>query len=68
MLDKRRTTSKQILEKAGERFKDRVFNATIPKNSPLSDAPSFGMPICLYDPKCPGAIAYEELTTEVLQW
>ena len=43
----------------------RVFSAIIPRNVRLSEAPSFGQPIVLYDPRSRGAQAYEELAREV---
>jgi len=47
-------------------FKDRVFRTIIPRNVRLSEAPSHGVPVCLYDPDCVGAKSYERLAGEVL--
>ena len=43
-----------------------VFKSTIPRNIRLAEAPSFGLPIMLYDEKCKGADAYKALTKEFL--
>ena len=47
-------------------FKDKVYDTVIPRNVRLAEAPSYGEPIVLYDPKCPGALAYKALTEEFL--
>ena len=47
-------------------FRKDVFATMIPRNVRLGEAPSHGEPICLYDPKSSGAIAYEALAKEVL--
>jgi chromosome partitioning protein len=44
-----------------------VFNTIIPRNVKLSEAPSFGKPIGLYDRNCAGSISYEKLSEEVLR-
>ena len=48
-------------------FKDKVYETVIPRNIRLAEAPSFGEPIVLYDPKCTGAKAYKALTEEFLR-
>ena len=48
-------------------FKDKVYETVIPRNVRLAEAPSFGEPIVLYDPKCSGAKAYKALTEEFLR-
>jgi chromosome partitioning protein len=48
-------------------FGKKVFRTKIPRNVKLAEAPSHGQPICLYDPKCPGAKAYKELADEFLE-
>jgi chromosome partitioning protein len=47
-------------------FKDLVFQTAIPRNIRLAESPSFGKPICLYDPNSTGALAYRLLTQEVM--
>lgn len=48
-------------------FKDKVYETVIPRNVRLAEAPSFGLPIVLYDPRCSGAKAYKALTEEFLR-
>jgi chromosome partitioning protein len=66
MFDKRTNLSVHVEEKIRERFKERVFKTTIPRNVRLSEAPSFGKPIILYDIKSSGAQAYLKLAKEVI--
>ena len=48
-------------------FEDKVYKTVIPRNIKLSEAPSYGLPITLYDGKSKGARAYEKLAKEVLK-
>jgi chromosome partitioning protein len=57
---------KQISQQIKDYFKDKVLQTIIPRNVRLAESPSFGLPICLYDPDCSGAEAYEKLAKEVL--
>ena len=66
MYDARLSLSKQVAEEARKFFSDRVYKAVIPRNVRLSEAPSFGKPIVLYDPHSSGAESYRELAMEVL--
>ena len=66
MFDARLSLSKQVAEEARKFFSDRVYKAVIPRNVRLSEAPSFGKPIVLYDPHSSGAESYRELAREVL--
>ena len=52
--------------KAKKFFNDKVYDATIARNIRLAEAPSFGLPIMLYDDKCKGAIAYKKFAKEFL--
>ena len=45
----------------------KIFNTLIPRNVRLAEAPSFGMPINLYDPKSAGAEAYRSLAQEIIE-
>ena len=45
-----------------------MYSTIIPRNVRLSEAPSHGLPIHLYDPRCSGAQAYTELAQEVIEW
>jgi len=66
MYDSRTSLSKQVARMVQEFFKDDMFQTIIPRSVRLAEAPSFGKPICLYDPTSAGAIAYEQLSEEVL--
>jgi chromosome partitioning protein len=48
-------------------FAKKVFDAAIPRNIKLAEAPSHGMPICYYDPKSAGGLAYDALTDELIE-
>jgi len=67
MYDARTNLSKQVNEQVRDFFKDDVFQTIIPRSIKLAEAPSYGKPICLYDPVSAGAIAYKQLAEEVLQ-
>ncbi len=66
MYDARLNLSQQVAEEARKFFAERVYKTVIPRNVRLSEAPSFGKPIVLYDPHSTGAEAYRELAREVL--
>ena len=48
-------------------FQNKVYKAVIPRNVRVSEAPSFGVPITIYDPKSKGARSYEKFTKEFLR-
>ena len=66
MFDARLSLSRQVADEARKFFSDRVYKTVIPRNVRLSEAPSFGKPIVLYDPHSSGAESYRELAKEVL--
>lgn len=68
MYDARTNLSQQVIEDVREFFGNeiRVYESVIPRNVRLSEAPSFGQPIALYDDKSKGAQAYRELALEVM--
>ena len=66
MYDSRTKLSQHVVNDVKEHFNDKVFKTIIPRNVKLSEAPSFGKPIGLYDRICPGSEAYEQLANEVL--
>ena len=66
MFDKRTNLSHQVAEDAEKHFKDLVFSAKVPRNIRLSEAPSFGKPILLYDSSSAGARSYFELAREII--
>lgn len=67
MYDGRTNLCAQVVQEVRSHFKDEAFETMIPRNVRLSEAPSFGLPIHLYDPKCSGANAYRELAKELLE-
>jgi chromosome partitioning protein len=67
MFDRRNSLSGLVEKDARNHFGDWVFDVTIPRNIRLSEAPSHGKPVLLYDAKSPGAIAYAALAAEVLK-
>ena len=66
MTDFRANLSREVAYDVRNFFKDKVFNTSIPRSIRLAESPSFGKPICLYDPDSTGAVAYQLLTQEVL--
>jgi len=66
MFDRRTNLSYQVAEEAEKYFKDLVFKTTVPRNIRLSEAPSFGKPILLYDATSTGAQSYFDLAREIL--
>lgn len=67
MYDMRTNLSNQVVKEVKRYFEDKVYKTVIPRNIKLSEAPSFGMPITLYDPKSKGARSYEKLAKEILK-
>ncbi|MNI61819.1 Sporulation initiation inhibitor protein Soj [compost metagenome] len=66
MYDSRTNLSNEVLKEVDKYFGDKVYKTTIPRNIRLAEAPSFGLPIMLYDDKCKGAESYANLTKEFL--
>ena len=66
MYDNRTKLCNEVVSEVKKYFNDKVYKTTIPRNIRLAEAPSFGLPIMLYDDKCKGAEAYEELANEFL--
>jgi len=66
MYDSRTRLAQDVVQQVTEYFKDKVFRTIVPRNVRLSEAPSHGVPICLYDPGCIGARSYEKLAAELL--
>ena len=67
MYDARTNLSNQVVKEVKKYFEDKVYKTVIPRNVRLSEAPSYGMPISLYDPRSKGAKAYEKFTKELLK-
>ena len=67
MFDLRTNLSGQVEAEARQYFKELMFQNRIPRSVKLSEAPSHGMPVCLYDGGSPGAVAYRRLAAEIDQ-
>lgn len=67
MFDARTNLSIQVVEEVKKYFRNKVYRTVIPRNVRLSEAPSYGLPIILYDPKSKGAECYMELADEVIE-
>jgi len=67
MYDPRTRLANDVIKLVSAHYKDMVFNTIIPRNIRLSEAPSEGMPISVYDPQCPGARAYLALAQELIK-
>ena len=66
MYDARLRLANQIFEELKGHFGEMVFTTVIPRNIKLSESPSHGLPVILYDPESRGAIAYEQLSKELI--
>lgn len=66
MFDSRTNLSNQVVENVKNNLQQTVYNTIIPRNIRLAEAPSYGMPIQMYDPKSTGAEAYMQLADEVI--
>jgi chromosome partitioning protein len=66
MYDARLNLSQQVADEARKFFSERVYRTVVPRNVRLSEAPSFGKPIVLYDPHSSGADSYRQLAREVM--
>ena len=67
MFDIRTNLSNQVVKEVSKYFENRVYKTVIPRNVRLSEAPSYGMPISIYDPKSKGAKSYEKFAKEFLK-
>lgn len=65
MLDARTNLGLQVIEEVKKYFQDKVYSTIIPRNVRLGEAPSYGKPIIVYDPKSRGAEVYLDLAKEV---
>lgn len=66
MFDSRTNLSNQVVENVKSNLQQNVYKTIIPRNIRLAEAPSYGMPIQIYDPKSAGAEAYMSLADEVI--
>ena len=67
MVDPRNNLSNQVAADVRSFLGDKVYETTIPRNVRVSEAPSHGKPVLLYDLKCAGSQAYLRLASEVIQ-
>lgn len=67
MFDARNSLSEQVVQDVKTHFGDRVFKTIIPRNVRVSEAPSHGKPVMIYDVRSPGSIAYMNLATEIIR-
>tara|TARA_B110000238_G_scaffold143896_1_gene155211 strand:- start:434 stop:1228 length:795 start_codon:yes stop_codon:yes gene_type:complete len=66
MFDKRNKLSSQVEKEARDHFNDKVYLTVIPRNVRLSEAPSHGMPVLIYDKSCLGSKSYFKFTDEFI--
>lgn len=66
MYDNRTNLSRDVVKEVQKYFKGKIFKAVVPRNVRVSEAPSYGKPVVLYDAKSKGAIAYKKLAREVI--
>lgn len=67
MYDARTNLSNQVVKEVKKYFENKVYKTVIPRNVRLSEAPSYGMPISIYDPRSKGAKSYEKFAKELLK-
>ncbi len=67
MYDARTNLSNQVVENVKSVLNQKIFDTVIPRNVRLAEAPSYGMPICKYDPKSAGAESYSMLAEEIIK-
>ncbi len=67
MYDARTNLSIQVIDEVKKYFKNKVYRTVIPRNVKLSEAPSYGLPIAMYDKNSKGAVAYADLAKEVIK-
>lgn len=67
MFDIRTNLSNQVVKEVNKYFENKVYKTVIPRNVRLSEAPSYGMPISVYDPRSKGAKSYEKFVKEFLK-
>jgi chromosome partitioning protein len=67
MYDQRLNLARQVQDEAVEYFGEKVYDTVIPRNVRLSEAPSFGQPVILYDILSAGAVSYMNLTEELIE-
>ena len=67
MYDSRTNLSAEVVENVKENLDEKIFDTVIPRNIRLAEAPSFGQPITMYDPKSAGSVSYISLAQEIIK-
>jgi chromosome partitioning protein len=67
MYDSRNNLSQDVVENVRENLDEIIYKTVVPRNVRLAEAPSFGLPINLYDKRSSGAEAYRQLADEVIK-
>ncbi len=67
MYDSRTNLSAEVVENVKENLDEKIFDTVIPRNIRLAEAPSFGQPITMYDPKSAGSLSYISLAQEIIK-
>jgi chromosome partitioning protein len=67
MFDRRNSLSEQVAEDVRSVLGEKVYDTVIPRNVRISEAPSYGRPVLLYDHTCVGSQAYIKLASEVIR-
>lgn len=67
MFDGRTNLSIQVVQEVKKYFREKVYTTVIPRNVRLAEAPSYGLPITIYDPSSKGADAYQDFAEEFLE-
>ncbi len=67
MYDARTNLSNQVVKEVKKYFENKVYKTVIPRNVKLSEAPSYGMPICMYDTRSKGSRCYEKFVKEFIK-
>ena len=67
MYDIRTNLANQVVKEVKKFFQNKVYKTVIPRNVKVSEAPSYGMPITIYDPRSKGARSYDKFAKEFLK-
>lgn len=67
MYDSRTNLSAEVVENVKDNLDEHIFDTVIPRNIRLAEAPSFGQPITVYDPKSAGSVSYLSLAEEIIK-
>jgi chromosome partitioning protein len=65
-FDGRTTLAWEVLEEVRRNYPDKIYRTLIPRNVRISEAPSHGLPVTVYDPACRGSQAFRQLAEEMM--